>query len=204
MNMISACRSGPSLRSMFEARKRVFVDLLRWDVPVVEGSYEVDQFDTPDATYLILVGDGARHRASVRILRTDQPHILQDLFPFLCDSPIPIHRDYREIKRFCIEPTLPRSERRIVRNQLITAIVDHALACGITSYTAVATRSWADQIAEFGWECSCLGQVHQVAGEALVGIKIEIDDRTRGGLIRGGVYRSGPFQTASFELEFAS
>ena len=28
------------LRSMFEARKRVFVDLLKWDVPVVEGRYE--------------------------------------------------------------------------------------------------------------------------------------------------------------------
>ncbi len=32
-------------RSMFEERKRVFVDLLRWDVPVVAGRYEIDQFD---------------------------------------------------------------------------------------------------------------------------------------------------------------
>lgn len=189
---------------MFEARKRVFVDLLKWDVPVLEGIYEVDQFDTPDATYLILVGEGASHRASARILRTDQPHILQNLFPFLCDRPVPVHRNYREITRFCIEPTLPRSERRIVRDQLVTAIVDHALASGITSYTAVATRSWANQIAKFGWKCSMLGQMHQVAGEALVAIRIEIDDDTRGDLTSGRVYRPGTFQTVSFRMEFAS
>ena len=30
------------LRSMFAARKSVFVDLLKWDVPVIDGAYEVD------------------------------------------------------------------------------------------------------------------------------------------------------------------
>src|SRR3546814_10692398 len=33
------------LRAMFAARKSVFVDLLKWDVPVLEGRYEIDQFD---------------------------------------------------------------------------------------------------------------------------------------------------------------
>lgn len=189
---------------MFEARKRVFVDLLKWDVPVLEGVYEVDQFDTPDATYLILVGEGASHRASVRILRTDQPHILQDLFPVLCDGPIPADDNYREITRFCIEPTLPRHERRIARDQLVTAIVDHALASGISSYTAVATRSWADQIARFGWKCSRLGDVHLAGGDALVGIRIDIDDDTPGDLTRGRIYRPGSFHTARVATEFAS
>nr|WP_298188955.1 acyl-homoserine-lactone synthase [Novosphingobium sp.] len=36
---------------MFAARKAVFVDLLGWNVPVVDGKYEVDQFDTPSARY---------------------------------------------------------------------------------------------------------------------------------------------------------
>ena len=40
---------------MFEARKRVFVDLLKWDVPVLDDAYEIDQFDTPDASYLVPV-----------------------------------------------------------------------------------------------------------------------------------------------------
>lgn len=41
----------PALRAMFQARKRVFIDLLGWHVPVLVGQYEVDQFDTPDAAY---------------------------------------------------------------------------------------------------------------------------------------------------------
>ena len=38
-----------SLRAMFAARKQVFVDLLKWDLPVLAGEYELDQFDDPDA-----------------------------------------------------------------------------------------------------------------------------------------------------------
>ena len=44
------------LRAMFEARKRVFIDLLKWDLPVLADRFEIDHFDDPHATYLI-VGD---------------------------------------------------------------------------------------------------------------------------------------------------
>ena len=36
-----------TLRAMFEDRKSIFVDLLKWDVPVLDGHFELDQFDTP-------------------------------------------------------------------------------------------------------------------------------------------------------------
>ena len=39
-----------ALRSMFEARKRVFIDLLKWDIPALADRYELDQFDDEDAT----------------------------------------------------------------------------------------------------------------------------------------------------------
>ena len=68
-------QSDPVLRSMFEARKRVFVDLLKWDVPVLDGRFEVDQFDTPEAVYLVLADESANHQASARLLRTDRSHI---------------------------------------------------------------------------------------------------------------------------------
>lgn len=73
---------------MFEARKRVFVDLLKWNVPVLDDAYEIDQFDTPVASYLVLTDGESRHRASARLLRTDGAHILGELFPCLCDGPI--------------------------------------------------------------------------------------------------------------------
>ena len=64
------------LRTMFAARKSVFVDLLKWNVPVVAGTYEIDRFDDREATYLVLTDHGGEHLGSARLLRTDRAHIL--------------------------------------------------------------------------------------------------------------------------------
>lgn len=40
-----AAENRPLLQSMFADRKRLFIDLFGWDVPVVDGQYEIDQFD---------------------------------------------------------------------------------------------------------------------------------------------------------------
>src|SRR3546814_13988791 len=90
------------MRAMFAARKEVFIDLLKWDLPVLAGAYELDQFDDPDAEYLILIDGKGRHRASARLLRTDRPHLLGDLYPHLCDGPVPTGptvRDRSEARR---------------------------------------------------------------------------------------------------------
>ncbi len=199
-----SCPPDAVFRAMFEARKRVFVDLLKWDVPVLADTYEVDQFDTPDADYLILTDQGNGHRASARLLRTDRPHILGSLFARLCDGPVPERNDLREITRFCIEPTLSRPERRQVRNQLVAALVDHALATGLSGYTAVAGTGWYRQIAGFGWRCRALGPEQKVAGERLVAIEIEIASTTPADLARNGIYCSAAWKRADARLEAVS
>ncbi len=200
----ASCPTDRALRSMFRARKRVFVDLLKWDVPVLEDEYEMDQFDTFDAAYLILADNDANHRASARLLQTDRPHILGSLFPVLCEGPVPSGEGYREITRFCIEPTLPRSERRLVRDQLVTALAEHALATGLIGYTAVANRAWFDQIAKFGWTCSSLGPIRSINGVRLTALQIDIDETTIAGLRSSGIYRPAPFRTARIIPEYAS
>lgn len=186
---IISVQSDAALRVMFEARKRVFVDLLKWNVPVLNDRFEIDQFDTPDATYLVLTDDDGNHRASARLLRTDYNHILGALYPILCDGPVPSNAVTREITRFCIEPTLARSERRLARNELVTALAEHALASGITNYTAVANMSWFRQITDFGWKCTALGLPRTIAGEKLVGLHIRIDADTPQALAQSGIYR---------------
>lgn len=173
---------------MFEARKRVFVDLLKWDIPVLGEQYEVDQFDTVDASYLVLLDEDANHRASARLLRTDRPHILGGIFPGLCDGTVPSGPTVREITRFCIEPTLCAPERRMARNQLVTTLVEHALSCGITDYTGVAGLAWFRQIAAFGWDCHALGPPCEVGGKSLVGLHIRVDAGTPSILARSGIY----------------
>ena len=187
-------KSDPALRSMFEARKRVFVDLLKWDLPVLDGRFEVDQFDTPEAVYLVLADESANHRASARLLRTDRSHILGQLFPSLCEGNIPSGLQTREITRFCIDPALCRTERRKTRNELVSALVDHALRWNITDYTAVANMPWFRQISRFGWKCRALGPPRLFGTEMLIALHIEIDDQTTGQLKDNGIYSPPRYQ----------
>lgn len=192
----AASSSDAAVRNMFEARKRVFVDLLKWDVPVLNDRYEIDQFDTPHADYVILTGDNLSHRASARLLRTDCAHILGELFPVLCDADVPSGTHTREITRFCIEPTLSRKDRRIARDQLVTALVQHALAKGVTDYTAVANLAWYRQIADFGWKCRALGAARHIRGECLLALHIEIDAQTPADLAATGIFTPSDFFVA--------
>jgi len=174
---------------MFAARKQVFVDLLKWDLPVLEGLYEVDQFDDASAEYLILLDADGRHRASARLLRTDQPHILGSLYPELCDGPLPTGTTTREITRFCLDRNQTAAERRQARNQLVTALAHHALTHEITDYTGVAETSWLTQILRFGWQCVPLGRALRTEGMLLAGLHIRIDGRTIDGLRSQGIYQ---------------
>ena len=178
-----------ALRAMYAARKQVFVDLLKWDLPVLAGAYEIDQFDNHDAEYLILLDqEDGRHRASARLLQTDRPHILADLYPVLCDGPPPAGPTVREITRFCLDRHQSAAERRSARNQRVTALVEHALQAGITDYTGVAELSWFMQILRFGWQCVPLGRALRHDGQTLAALHIRIDERTIDGLKRTGIY----------------
>jgi N-acyl-L-homoserine lactone synthetase len=88
--MLHVLRSGAGpagdhvLHAMFSARKSVFVDLLKWNVPVVAGTYERDRFDDAQATYLVLTNPTGAHLGSARLLKTDRPYILDSCYRELC------------------------------------------------------------------------------------------------------------------------
>lgn len=182
-----------ALRAMFAARKEVFIDLLKWELPALGGRFEVDQFDTTNAEYLVLLDRDMRHRASARLLRTDGPHILADLYPHLCAGPVPRGDGVREITRFCLDRHQRAADRRRARNQLVTALLDHALANGITAYTGVAEQDWFEQIRTFGWACEALGQPLRHGSRWLRALHIAIDDQTVVGLRQAGIHTAEHF-----------
>lgn len=176
------------LKSMFEARKRVFVDLLKWNVPVLEGRFEIDEFDDQKATYVILAEPDGRHLASARLLETTQPHILGSLFPELCAGPVPTGPEVLEITRFCLDRRLGASDRLKVRNRLVSALVGHALQSGIRTYTGVAELGWFQQILAFGWDCRPLGPPRNLGGRWLGALAISISPDTPALLGRNGIW----------------
>jgi len=193
-------REHVALRSMFEARKRIFVDLLKWDLPVLAGRFEVDQFDDPHATYLIVTDKDGGHLASARLLPTTRPAILDALFPHLVAGPVPRGEGIAEITRFCLSRDVNAAMRRTARDILLAGLVDHALANGIHSYTGVAELVWFRQIERFGWECRSLGEPCIDGGRLLTALRIEIDAATparlAGAGIGGGAERALPAAAA--------
>lgn len=176
------------MRGMFEARKSVFVDLLKWDVPLLDGRFELDQFDDDHAVYIILTDSSGNHLASARLLPTIRPHILDTLFQFLCEDAAPRGPGIWEITRFCLDRNLRAADRRSVRNLLVTAIAEHALAQDIHAYTGVAELGWYQQIMAFGWRCLPLGFPKPYRGATLAALTIEIDQDTPRQLTLAGVY----------------
>ena len=175
----AACPASDAvLRSMFAARKSVFIDLLKWDIPVLDGRYEVDQFDDVHATYLILAAPDGTHLGSARLLPTTRPHILDSFYAGLCEEAPPRDAGTFEITRFCLDRRLNARERRQVRDTLVSVLVDHALASGITAYSAIAEMGWFQQILAFGWRCMPLGLQRIIDGTMLAALRIEITPET--------------------------
>lgn len=176
---------------MFQDRKAVFVDLLKWDLPH-DGQHERDQFDDAFAEYLIVTEPGTNeHLASLRLLRTDRPHILGSLFAGLCDGAVPSGPDIREISRMCLSPRRRGPDRVVYRNLLASAMTEYALLTGIRAYTGVADMGWMSRVLSAGWRCEPLG-LPQRAGESLVGaLMIHIDVDTIRRLQISGKYHSG-------------
>ena len=175
------------LRAMFEARKRVFIDLLKWDLPVLADRFEIDHFDDPHATYLIVGDQDGGHLASARLLPTTRPALLDGLFPGLVNGIPPSGPDIFEITRFCLSPGIGARQRRTARDTLLVGLVDYALANGIRSYTGVAELDWFAQIRTFGWDCKALGEPGIYDGRALTSLRIEIDADTPASLKAAGI-----------------
>jgi len=190
------------LRAMFEARKRVFVDLLKWDVPVLDGRFELDQFDDEHAIYLIVRGDEGEHLGSARLLETVRPHLLDTLFADLCAPPPPRGTNVLEITRFCLERRLSAPRRLAVRNCLVSGLVDYALLRGIATYTGIAEMAWLQQILAFGWVCRPLGLPRIRNGKMLGALRIDISAETPTLLARNGIY-TAPALDLSDTLEAA-
>lgn len=172
-------RFGLQLDGMFRDRKKVFVDRLKWNVPVVDGVYEKDEFDTDDAVYLIATDPTTHaHIGSTRLLPTTGPHLLSDVFPSLCEGEIPRGPDVWEITRMCTSPDLKDVDPQAVRRQITIAMVEFAILYGATRLTLLSHPEYLTRILALGWECRPLGIPQQLAGQVLGAVEISITPTT--------------------------
>ncbi len=102
----------PEMDRMLKARAYLFHDRLKWDVSVDRNGHEKDQYDTPDATYLILEDHLDNHVASCRMIPLTRPNMTCEAFPGLFDrSMIDDPSACVECTRFCVTGSFAHSER---------------------------------------------------------------------------------------------
>lgn len=192
------------MHAMYCERKRVFVDMLRWDLHHDENG-ELDQFDDDDAQYLILRDPlKGNHLASLRLLRTDKSHILGDIFPFLCERGVPSGYDIREITRFCLSPDLSAQGRLRARNTLVRGMVEYGLLAGFSAYTAVCELSFLSQILAVGWDVEPLGLPQSVNGKVVGAFRIHLATDTLRKMMRSWQSDEPALQLAEFDQPIAA
>ena len=156
------------LDEMYRHRKRVFVDWLKWRIPVANGTHEIDPFDDDEAVYLLEIDRQGRHLASIRLLPTERPHLLSEVFPQLCEGPIPRGDEVWELTRFCVSPDVPKHDTLRLMNLMWTSVVEYAVANRITQYTCVTHMAFLSQILSAGWDTMPLG-LPKMVDDGLVG-----------------------------------
>lgn len=91
------------LFAMHRLRTRVFKEMLKWDVKVDSDGLEVDQFDLPEAVYLLALDESRRVIGNWRLLPTSGPTMIRDVWPqYLKSLPMPEAEDVWEASRFAI------------------------------------------------------------------------------------------------------
>jgi acyl-homoserine lactone synthase len=184
----SAAANRPLLQSMFADRKRLFVDLFGWDIPVVDGRYEIDQFDNSDTVYLIVPDCDGEHAASIRLIPSTRPHMLAALFPHLCPLGVPVGEAIWESTRLCLPQRHGAARRRDLRNMLFSAMVDVALARGVEGYTGVIPEGFRKEVLSLGWQAEPLGPAVRIDGGPIGAFLIHVRPDTPERLRWTGVY----------------
>ena len=168
------------LIEMHHDRKRVFVDQLGWQLPTAGSWLEIDQFDNEYTVYLIAcAGDDDRHLASVRLLPTNRPHMLNTIFADLPDGGPVVGEDVWESSRFTIAPLGMRGAEVMRLSQyLALAHVEFALLNGIRRYTMIGEVHRVATVAAMGWKVRPLCMPKDCDGKKVVSLEVTIDEDT--------------------------
>lgn len=154
------------LHEMHKIRYRVFKERLDWQVCVRDG-LEIDQFDEAGPVYLLRRNGQGRIDGCVRLLPSQGPNMLRDVFSVLCDGkPVPAGARIWESSRFCLE-TAPDSEKSaralaLGTYELFLGMIESGLTHGLTHIVTVTDARMERILARAGWPLDRLGEPRQI------------------------------------------
>lgn len=169
-----------ALADMFRLRKKVFHDLLKWDV-LVQGDFEIDHYDDANPIYVMSYDDNTgRLRGALRLLPTLGPNMLDDTFPVLLDSQPEVRSaTIWESSRFCIDPeiSLDRSSNQVsvAAAELMCGVGELGLASGLTHIVTVTDVFLERMFRRMGCPGERIGTPHKIGSVHAVAIAWEVN-----------------------------
>lgn len=146
------------IEAMHRHRYRLFVDLMGWRALESPDRLDIDEFDNPNATYLVAIDARGEVCGSVRLMPTWRPHMLKTLFPEYVEGEVPAGPGIWEWTRHAPgDPAFPKDTNRAARMALHIGIMEFALSRGIDSFTGIVETRVLPKMLDMGWRCDPLG-----------------------------------------------
>jgi acyl homoserine lactone synthase len=144
----------PVLRdTMFRDRADQFKTRLGWDVTVTDAGEERDQYDLPNALYVIWENEDGTHGGSMRFLPTDGPTMINEHFPSLLENNPIQNGKIWECTRFC----LSRNAGPQVSAALMLGGAEIGLGFGLSFSLGVFDARMVRIYSRLGWAPMILG-----------------------------------------------
>ncbi len=167
------------MEQVYRLRHQVFVEELGWSDLASPDGLERDQFDRPDAIHQICVRDG-KVAGYQRMLPTVEPHLLSDVFPNLCEGPLPCGLDTYELSRYCVAPGYREGRRGLgsVGSELIAGGIEWGLACGVNKVVTEGETIWVLRWLQLKFLVRPLGFETKIGTQQIVAAMLEFNRST--------------------------
>ncbi len=163
------------LDAMFRARKEIFVDECGWAIPSDPQGREIDPFDTDNTLYLLCCTDEGELVGGTRMMPTTTPHMMSDVFGFLCDTKSPRGpmvwegSRYFICKKFRKTPAVPMAHR-----EMLCGMMETCLVYGIEQFLFVINGFHASGLIALGWDMTPLGTPKEVDGSPIMAFVVNV------------------------------
>ena len=150
-------RHSQLLDAAFVLRHQVFVEENGWDTLAKQDGRERDQFDNEHALHLLMM-EGSEIAVYSRLLPTEHPHLLSDVYPHLATRGVPRGPDIYEWTRMCVSrPWRGDGRWSFGAGEMVRAVVEFCLDSGITATTWEGHPVWLSRFTELGFDVRPLG-----------------------------------------------
>jgi N-acyl-L-homoserine lactone synthetase len=146
------------IEQMHRHRHRVFVGQRGWKALDSPDGLDIDEFDTPNATYLVAIDGDGIVRGSCRMIPSWRPHMLRSLFADYVEGDAPSGPSVWEWTRHAPgDKTFEKDINHQARFLLNIAAHEFAASRGIETFIGIADCQIVPRMIDLGWRVEPIG-----------------------------------------------